>query len=202
MKQARAFSFDTEFAPDGAIVREGKKRLSPEEIEAECAQAYERGKADAYAAAERDVAAQMQTLASAASAILARLGAESRSMREEALLVAMAAARKISGAALDAFGAETTLSALEAAMDALRAQPRLLVRLAPAAAETLRPRIGDLCAAHGYAGAVLVRADENIKQGAVSIDWTDGLVTHDPQAIAARVEDLIAAALASRQAPP
>lgn len=200
MTQVRKYAFDTEFAPDGAILRQARARLSPEEIEAERIGAYERGKLDALAQAERQVAAALETLADAASAILTRLDAESRAMREEAARVAMAAARKIAGAAIDAYGADTIAAAIESAMDALRHQPRLVVRLAPELVETLKPRIDDMSAAHAYAGAVLVRAEPGMKRGAVIVDWSDGVVSLDPAETTERVNALVEATLASANA--
>jgi flagellar assembly protein FliH len=199
MSQARKYGFDTEFAADGKILSDdpGARRLSPEEVEKECAAAYERGKTDALAQAERDAAKAVQTLADAAGAIIARLDAESASMREEAARLAAAAARKIAGAALDQFAPEHAQAAIEAAMDALRHQPRLLVKLSAAAAEAIRPRLEQMTEAHAYGGAILIRADANMKAGAVTIDWTDGLISIDPADIAARVDALIDAALAA-----
>jgi|CXWL01.1.fsa_nt_gi flagellar assembly protein FliH len=200
MAQIRKYAFDTEFTPDGGIVRDAQKRLSPEEIEAERTRVYEQAKKDALVAAERDAAAQLQNLADAASAILTRLDAESRAMREEAARVAMAAARKIAGAAIDAYGADTIAAAIESAMDALRHQPRLVVRLAPELVETLKPRIDDMSAAHAYAGAVLVRAEPGMKRGAVIVDWSDGVVSLDPAETTERVNALVEATLASANA--
>jgi flagellar assembly protein FliH len=201
VSKIRKFAFDTEFAADGEIVRAGSggapKRLSPEEIEAERTSAYERGKKDALVLAERDTAAALQLLAGAASAILNRLDAESRAMREDATRIAMAAARKIAGVALDAFGVERAAAAVEAAMDTLRHQPRLLVKLSPEAADHLRARIAGMSETHAYAGAVLVRAEPGMKAGQVSIDWSDGVVHLDPAEAAERIESLIEAALAA-----
>jgi flagellar assembly protein FliH len=200
MANVRKYAFDTEFGPDGAILRQGAsvtKPLTPEDIEAANANGYENGKKDTAALAEREAAAALRDLANAASAILARLDAESKSMREEAARIALAASRKIAGAALDGFGAERVAAAIEAAMDSLRHQPRLVVKLSPEAAETLRPRIEAMCEAHAYAGAILVRAEPNMTPGQVSIDWSDGVVAHDPKEAAQRVEALIEAALAA-----
>ncbi|HVZ99581.1 MAG TPA: hypothetical protein VG841_04625 [Caulobacterales bacterium] len=199
MAQIRKYAFDTEFAPDGEILRAAAaapKRLTPEEIEAERAAAYERGKSDAVARAEQETAAALQALASAAAAILNRLDAETRAMRGEAARIAMSAARKIAGGALEAYGVARAASAVEAAMDALRHQPRLLVKLDPQSAEALRERIEALCETHAYAGAVLVRAEPNMKAGEISIDWSDGVITLDPAEAAQRIEALIDAALA------
>lgn len=200
MTQIRKYAFDTEFSPDGAIVKAAPKHLTPEEVEAVSAAAYERGKQDAVAQAERQTAAALQALADAASAVLHRLDAESQAMRAEAANVAFAASRKIAGAALDAFGDERTAAAIEAAMDALRHQPRLLVKLSPEACETLKPRIEEMCETHAYAGAVLVRPQPGLRSGEVTIDWSDGVIHLSPDDAAERIQTLIDAALASQTA--
>lgn len=197
MSNVRRYAFDTEFAPDGAIVSAAPRPLTPEEVEAERQAAYRKGAQDAPAQAERDTAAALQALADAASAVVTRLDAESKSMREEAARVAMAAARKIAGAALDAYGQERAAAAVEAAMDALRHQPRLVVRISSEAAETLKPRIEEMVATHAYAGAVLVRPQPGFAKGDVVIDWSDGVISMKPDDAAARIETLIEAALAA-----
>lgn len=197
MSSIRRYAFDTEFAPDGAIVSAPPKPLTPEEVEAERQAAYKRGTQDAVAQAERAAAAALESLADAASAIVTRLDAESASMRAEAARIAMAAARKIAGVALDAYGEERAAAAVEAAMDALRHQPRLVIRLSPDAADVLKPRIEEMAATHAYAGAVLVRAQPGMAKGDVVIDWSDGVVTMKPEDAAARIDALIEAALAA-----
>jgi len=197
MANIRKYAFETEFGPDGAIVKDAAPKLTPEEIEAERAAAYERGKQDAVAQAERQAAAALQALADAASAVLTRLDAESQSMRAEAAHVAIAAARKIAGAALDAFGEERAVAAIEAAMDALRHQPRLVVKLSPEVAENLKPRIAEMCETHAYAGVVLVREQAGLRTGEVIIDWSDGLIAMNPDEAAERINTLVEAALAA-----
>lgn len=197
MSQIRRYAFDTEFTPDGGIVTAAPTKMALEDVEKERAQAYKRGAEDALAKAERESAAALEALADAASAVLTRLDVESQAMRVEAAQVAMAAARKIAGAALDAFGAERAAAAIEAAMDMLRHQPRLVVRLSPEAAEKLKPRIDELCDTHAYAGALLVRPQAGLKSGEVVIDWSDGVITMDPNEATQRIEALIEAALAA-----
>lgn len=199
MTQVRKYAFETEFAPDGAILAAAPKKLTTEEVETERTRAYDRGKLDATAQAEREIAAALQALADAASAILTRLDVESRAMREEAARVALLAARKIAGESLDAFGAERAAAAVEAAMDALRHQPRLVVRLSPEAAEQLKPRIEEMTATHAYAGAVLVRAQPGLRNGDVVIDWSDGVITLNPDETAERISALVDAAIANAE---
>lgn len=200
MSNFRKYAFDTEFAPDGAIMAESPKRITPEQMQAATAEGYEKGKNDATAQAERRTAAALEAIADAASAVLTRLDAESHAMRVEAARIAMAAAQKIAGAALDGFGIERAAQAVEAAMDALRHQPRLVVKLPPEMAEQLKPRITEMCETHAYASAVLVRAEPGLKNGAVVIDWSDGVIAMDPADAARRIEELIEAALAANEA--
>lgn len=197
MANVRKYAFATEFAADGAILREAAKPATPEEIEAKCAAAYESGKADALAEAERRAAAALEDLAREAAGVTARFEAEHRALREEAARVAFAAARKIAGAALDGFGTERALAAIEAAMNALRHQPRLLIRLSPQSAEALGPRIEAMRTANAYENIVQVRADAGLSAGAVSIDWSDGVAHLDAEDVAERVGALIDAALAA-----
>jgi flagellar assembly protein FliH len=200
MKQVRKYGFNTEFAANGDVLNDATRRLSNEEIEAENAAAYERGKQDAVAQAEREIAAALQSLAGAASAILTRLNAESRAMRDDAARIAIAAARKIAEAALDGFGQDRAAAAIEAAMDTLRHHPRLVVKLSPEAAETLRPRIEKMSETHAYAGAILIRAEPGLGAGEVIIDWSDGIIATNPKDIAERVESLVESALVAANA--
>jgi flagellar biosynthesis/type III secretory pathway protein FliH len=111
--------------------------------------------------------------------------------------VAIAAARRISGAALDAYGHERAISAVDAAMDALRHQPRLVVKLPSADVAFLQPRIDTMAETHAYAGAVLVRGDDKLRAGEVVIDWSDGCVRMSPEETFERINALVDAALAA-----
>lgn len=200
MTTIRKFAFDREFSADGAVLRESAvtpKKITPEESEALCAQAYERGKQDAYAAAEREAAAALKELAGAAQATLSKLDHEAQAMRAEAARIALSSARKIADSALDAYGPERAVKAVEAAMETLRHQPRLIVKVSEHDAETLRPRIEAACQALSYGGAVIVRPDADYKTGAVSVDWSGGMVLSDPQEVAERLHLLIEQALAA-----
>lgn len=196
---ARKYAFDVEFAPDGTILQDnsaGVRRFDSDEVEAERQRAYESGKVDAVALAERATAAALKDLAMAASAALQTLDAEQKAIRRDAALLALAAARKIADAALTQFGEERALAAIEQAMDTLRHGPRLLVRVPQDAAERLKPMIEAMAEEHHYAGKIVVRGEAGLAAGAVAIDWTDGVVRLDPAEIADRIDTLIAATLA------
>ncbi len=199
----RKFAFDVEFAADGEVLSAGTalpRRFTEAELEAAKAEAYARGKDDAYAAAERAAAKALQDIGAHTRKLIATLEDERRALRAEAARASFAAAEKIAGAALSAFGEARALQAIEAALENLRSGPRLIVRLSPALADSLKPRIEKMRAEIGYEGAVLVRADETMSAAAVSLDWADGMVSIDPTAISARIGALVEAALASAEA--
>src|SRR5262249_2049533 len=151
MSQIRKFAFDREFSAEGAVLRESvviPKKLSLEEVEAKCAEAYERGKQDAVAAAERETAAALREIAAHSQAALQRLVHEARAMRPKAARIALSAARKIPEGALDAFGPERGVTAVEAAMDALRHQPRLIVKVSERDLEKIKTLIEEAVASH------------------------------------------------------
>jgi len=197
MSNIRKYAFETEFTPDGGIVNTAPKKFELDEVEVERKAAYKRGADDALAAAERQSAAALQALADKMTTLITQLEAESRAMREEAARVALAASRKIAGAALDAYGVERAATAIEAVMDTLRHNPRLVVKLAPEACEVLKARIDEMADQHGYGGVILVRAQPGMRAGEVSIDWSDGVINMSPDDAAKRIEDLIEAALAA-----
>jgi flagellar assembly protein FliH len=203
LSNPRKFMFDTEFAADGAVLRDPVRgefqRFTPAELEAARAKAYESGKGDAQAKAERAGAEALAALSERARALLSELETLSQSLRAQAAEVALAAARKIAGEALAQFGEARALAAAEAAMQALPSGPRLEVRIANAAEEALKPRLEEAAKARLYPGALIVRGVEGLAGGDIEIDWGEGAIVIERADIEARIEALIDAALAAPQ---
>jgi flagellar assembly protein FliH len=201
LSNVRKFMFDTEFAADGAVLRDPARgefqRFTPAEIEAARASAYEEGKGDALAKAERASAEALAALAAHARAIITRLDGLAQSLRAQGAEIALAAARKIAGEALDQFGEARALAAAEAAMETLPQGPRLIVRVAKGSEEALRPRLEAAAKERLFEGALVVRGDEGGAPGDVEIDWSEGAIVIERADIEARIEALVAAALAS-----
>jgi flagellar biosynthesis/type III secretory pathway protein FliH len=76
----------------------------------------------------------------------------------------------------------------------------LVVKLAPEMVEEIKPRIAEMCEAHAYAGAVLVRGEAGLRKGDVVIDWSDGIVSSSPQETEERINALVTAALGAAEA--
>jgi len=206
MGEVRKFAFDREFAPDGTVLRDAaagvRTHLTAEEVEAERAAAFKCGQQEASVAAERSAAEAAQAIMQSARALLARLDEETQLLRREAAQVALTAARAIAGAALDEFGEARAAAAAAAAMEALPASPRLIVRVAPSVIEGVRTRLEAAAKDHAFAGAVLIRADEALTAGDVTIDWTEGVIAIERADIELRVAALVETALLAKTEEP
>ncbi len=184
----KRFAFDREYAADGTVLRDGDRvrRIFTEDEARAMADmaAIKAADADAQKQAEtlRQISGRMQ-------AVLARMESESEAIREDAVRLAVAAARAIAGAALDRYGADTIEACAREALDELRGEPRLAVRVAPSLVDDLAQRLDSEAARLGFEGAVIVRADEDVSAGDVVLEWRAGAVERTASDIEARLEE-------------
>jgi flagellar assembly protein FliH len=187
MSSANKFTFDTEFT--GAEDRRApaaharqKQTLSNEELENLQARATE--------ALERTIAALTISLRAA----LDNSHAEIEMVRDEAARVALAMAKRIAPAALAALPAGDVEIALRQAMHQAIAEPRIILRAAPAVTEVLEPRLADIAHEEGYEGRVAVAADPNMTGADCRIEWRGGGAERREQ----KIEDALTSLIANR----
>lgn len=197
MTAARAYVFDTVFDASGAVLREGARArtYSHDDIEKARAEAYAAGRDDEANRAATATANALDAIAVAARDLAARHGQDRRATMADAARLALLAAQKAAGAALDHFGEARVAAALEEAFDAFVGAPRVVLRVAPALSEA-RARLEAIAGEHGFDGALVVRADPAVRIGDVIIDWGDGAIAHDSADAFARIEALVAENLA------
>jgi flagellar biosynthesis/type III secretory pathway protein FliH len=186
----RKFTFETEFGADGAIVRDGdafKTQFNKAEVEAVRAEAFEEGRRTS----EREAAQALTLLSQSMRALLDRYEIEQGLLRDEAVAVALAAARKAADIALESFGEDRVIVALEAAMECLRGTPRVVVRLAPTMIAGIKSRLEDAARIGGFDGALIVRADPAVAIGDVILEWPEGAIAHDRAAAFARIDEVV-----------
>ena len=197
LHNARPFTFDTVF--DGANVISAprpKRAFTPEEVEAVRAEAYAEGERSAVAEAENVAAAalqQVEAMTRQALSILTRIAHEHRTASAELALVA---ARKIAGAALDAFPQAPAAAALEALARDLESTPRLIVHAKASDEARLAASLQRAADGAGFAGQIVLKPSA-MPAAAFIFDWGDGRATFDPEAASARVEAALNAALAA-----
>lgn len=195
MNAARRFDFDTVFSPEGEVLRQGeshKRIFTIEELEAAKAEAFAQGQHSETVRAEKAALEAARALAAEAKRLAQGLEGECKALRQEAAALALAAGRALAGAALDAYGEERASRVVEAALEHLRSQPRILVKVAASAAPRLEPRLTALAEEQGLAGALLVRADPAAQPGDVALEWAGGKLGVSIAEIQSRLEALAA----------
>ncbi|XBQ16606.1 MAG: FliH/SctL family protein [Oceanicaulis sp.] len=193
-KSFKPFAFDREFAADGTVLRDGekiKRVLTEAEAAAMAEQAATAARKGEEAEAARASADALKQIAARLQALVGRLSAESDAMREDAVRLALAAARAVAGAALDNYAADTVEQCVREALSDLRAEPRIAVRVAPALADEIAERLYQFAEREGLEGAVVVRADDECGAGDCVIEWRAGAIERTQADIEARIQSAV-----------
>jgi flagellar assembly protein FliH len=194
--QSRPFTFDTVFDGDAVITAPRPKRtFTPEEVETVRADAFAAGERSAVARAEADAAAALAQAAVVARDALGALTRVAHEHRTAAAELALAAARKIAGAALDAFPDAPAVAALAALARELEATPRLIVHSPAGDPGRLEKALAQAAERAGFDGQIILKPDPALPAAAFIFDWGDGRASFDPEAASARVGAALIGAL-------
>jgi flagellar assembly protein FliH len=201
MASPAKFLFDTDF---GAPVRE--RAATPAEVAQKIAEAEARAYRSGYDAALREArvesdrrsAQALQEIGDAIKGIAAGFsGIESR-METEAVDVAVAVARKLANEliAREPLGEVTAL--VSDCFAQLVSTPHIVVRINDALYEAAHASIEALAKQSGFAGRLIILAEPNIQTGDCRIEWADGGVVLEREAVEAKINELVGRYIASR----
>jgi flagellar assembly protein FliH len=190
---ANKFNFDTVFGEDGEIVRatprqRPKTSFSPEEVEAIKQDAFAQGSQNAEAAASAAVARALSQAASQAAKLLERQDAGLAAIRAEASALALSAARRIAGHALSHYPLIEIERMIAGVLHDYHGHPRLVLRVPPALAQPMQARLPQLIEAEGFTGRVTIVGEPALRGADCRIEWADGGVERDTNAIFAAME--------------
>jgi len=176
---ATKFTFDTEFAgaedrPTPAARARQKLSLTTDELDALKDIARQEGENNAQVRATEALERSIAALTICVRAALDISHAEIEAVRDDAAHLALGMAKKIAPAALAALPAADVEIALRQAMHQAVAEPRLVLRAAPAVAEALQPRLADIAHEEGYEGRVAVASDPAMTGADCRIEWRGG----------------------------
>jgi flagellar assembly protein FliH len=193
---ARKFTFDREFLADTDVVPNAvrarmRKNLTQDEIDAMCEKAHEEGKRDGSVAAADRTAAGVAALEKAVREALAASAAGIAAVREDAVQVAFAAAKKLARVAVAAFPEGEVEAALREAVRQAASEPRITLRAAPAVVAALEDRLAAISAEEGYDGRISAVADPAAKGSDCRIEWRGGGAERNLAAIEAGIESAI-----------
>lgn len=191
--QPRKFTFDEHFddgasAPRAQTSQKAKKFYTPEEVEAARNEGYERGRGSLEAVAAQAQGLALGQIAEGAMAALGALDTMAAEARALALQTALAAARRIAGAALDRYPLDVIEETVAQCLAQAAQEPRIVVRVGERVAEALKARLITLSEDVGYAGRIVVSVEPRIAAADCRLEWSDGGVERDAAAIAERIE--------------
>src|SRR5579871_4298904 len=128
---ARSFAFETEFTPAGDVIGgPARKFYTREEAEKLASEARTHAEAQASAAHQARGYASIDRIAQHLAPVAPLIAAIAETLRREAAELAMIAASRIAGQALDNNGAKTAAEAIDAAVRLLRNTPSVIVTAA------------------------------------------------------------------------
>jgi flagellar assembly protein FliH len=196
-KEARKFTFDTEFREKVDVVSEAararqKQTMTTQELEAMCAKAEAQGTQTATVRAAEGIERTISALVIALRSVLDQSRSEIEGVRAEAALLAHAAARKIAAAALKALPGGEVENALREAMHQAIGEPRIILRAAPDVVAALEDRVSAIAHEEGYDGRLMLAADPAIKGGDCRIEWRGGGSERSEAVIENAISGLIA----------
>jgi flagellar assembly protein FliH len=157
---------------------------------------FAEGERSAASKAARQLAAACEALATRAAELVAAEDGRRRAIAAEAVELAAAIAAKLAGG-LVARAPEAPLAALlTECLGSLEAAPHLVIRCHPDLAGRLRDIAEARLAAAGFAGRLLIEPDPALRLADGRIEWADGGMARDHDAMMAGIDAAIAAFLA------
>jgi flagellar assembly protein FliH len=189
------FLFDQDFTP----TREVKPTVALAEHEAELREAeavgYRRGcmaaEAAALADAEQRLAAAIERIAATLEALSLGLTAVEARLETEAVEVAVAVAKKLAPALIEREPlAEISALAINCFRN-LVAAPHVVVRVNEAQHASVSQKIEEVARARGAGSHLVVLAEPDIALGDCRIEWADGGVNRDRDAVMAAIDEAV-----------
>ena len=120
--------------------------------------------------------------------VIAQADAAVAAMRQESALLALEVGRKLAASALAAYPVKEVEELLADCLHKLHNEPRLVVHASPDCAEAIRADIDTMCEKHGFAGRVIVIAEESLTGADCRIEWADGGIERDLASTFASIE--------------
>lgn len=192
---ATPFAFETEFTPAGDVVGgPQRKYYSREEADQLAAKALADGEARARQTAEVRGFASVDRIVAHLSPVSAQLAQLADTLRREAAELALIAAKKIAGEALDKAGAEAAAAAIAETVRLLKHNPVITVSLAPESIPEVERRMDQLRRA-GRAVDMNFIADPAAKPGDWCVEWAEGSTGFSRDQVEAAIDAVVNARL-------
>ena len=195
------FSFETEFTPQGEILRgPDRKYFSREETDQMAAKARAEGEVKARQTVEAKGFASVDKIVAHLAPVAAQLAGIAEQLRAEAAEMAIIAARKIAGSALDKAGDEAAANAISEIVRQLKLNPVITVSVAPESISEVERRMEQL-RRQGLGANLAFVPNAEAKPGDWTVVWGEGSAGFSRQGIEATIEAILNARLQDPVAP-
>jgi flagellar assembly protein FliH len=197
MESGTKFMFDTSFGePESAEPM--APRATPERnfSEEELAAACEQARAEGLAAGLEQSRGEVEGIVAAALGEVARRMASAQEaaqgLRKDATQMALVIARKLAGALM----AREPMAEIEAFVSDCLAdavdEPRVVIRVNEALLAHMAARVDALSAGSGFAGQIVVLAEDSLSGTDCRVEWADGGAERDEAQLASQIEAAVA----------
>lgn len=188
------FTFDTHFETGAAradAAKRSRRSYSADELELIKRASFGEGQASAEIVAQQAMAQSLAHLSAAVLQAIKTVDAHTEAVREEAVQLAFACARKLGGAALAAVPADEIVEVLRLALHEAIAEPRIVVKTPPALAEEIKARAAEIAHDEGYEGRIQFAPDPTLTGADCRIEWKGGGIEKSSVAIDHALSELI-----------
>lgn len=173
------------------------------ELEAAKMAGRKQGFSEGFAAGSHETKQQADAVTADANAAISQLAGmvEAAAAQYRQILVnesaqltrlVLSVARKVSSEAINERGEKEAIAIVERCLPVLFSKPKLAIELNPKLFDRALERIETSLRNGGFEGEVVFRADETLGMSDIRLDWGNGSVSRDADALWAEIETLIA----------
>ena len=203
----KKFLFDTSFESATARASKANEKPQPKYFDADLETARAEGFSAGHAAAEQEAAqGAEQTTAQAANVIAERLGALEEAIaalqeRQTRMAIELSAAlvRKLFPKMTERNGVEEIEGLVTAALERLRDEPRIVVRVADSLLDTIQTTVNAVARRAGFEGKIVLLAEPDLAPGDARVEWADGGAERDTERAWRDIDALIHKVVDSRR---
>jgi len=210
MGQARKFLFDVSFdqpdAASDAARRPAEPTFSRADLDAAREDGFNQGRNEALAEAAFAADARIADALGAIQQGIDQLAADHRELSQATERAAVSLVREILRQAVPALCRREAFAELEALVARCLAEaltePRLVLRVNDGVFDQMQERIAAVSQANGFAGKIVLLADDTLGLTDGRIEWADGGAERDPNRLMGEIDAALTRMLASRDACP
>lgn len=198
------FNFDVDMSTRGGRGSASDKKLQAMLAEARqdgFAAGREAGAADATIAAQKGLQAAAEKIAQQSTQLLGKMDMTHKQALTQSAQLGVTIGRKLAGHLIAKMPAGELDPLIKDCMVSLGTAPHLAIRCHPDLTEIITDLAESHAHAAGYTGRLLVIGEPEIALGDGRLEWVDGGLVRENQAIAAEIETILQAHLAAKGAP-